>query len=82
MVIFAGKLTPYKGVKYLIYAAKKIKGEVLILGDGLERKNLEEMTHVIVDREKNTNGVTIKINKFPYKFDYNSSIGYYLKISE
>lgn len=42
-VVFAGKLTPYKGVKYLIYAAKKINGEVLILGDGSERKNLEEI---------------------------------------
>src|SRR3990167_10053890 len=51
VVVFAGKLTPYKGVKYLIYAAKKIKGEVLILGDGSERKNLEE----IVNREKINN---------------------------
>ena len=48
VVVFAGKLTPYKGVKYLIYASKKIKGEVLILGDGSERKNLEE----IVNREQ------------------------------
>ena len=51
VVIFAGKLTPYKGVKYLVYAAKKIKGEVLILGDGSERKNLEK----IVSDEKITN---------------------------
>jgi glycosyltransferase involved in cell wall biosynthesis len=43
VVVFAGKLTPYKGVKYLIYAAKKIKGEILILGDGSERKNLEKI---------------------------------------
>jgi glycosyltransferase involved in cell wall biosynthesis len=43
VVVFAGKLTPYKGVKYLIYAAKKIKGEIIILGDGSERKNLEEI---------------------------------------
>lgn len=41
VAIFAGKLTPYKGGKYLIYAAKKIKGEVLILGDGPEKKKLE-----------------------------------------
>ncbi|MFH1536203.1 MAG: glycosyltransferase family 4 protein [Patescibacteria group bacterium] len=45
VVIFAGKLTPYKGVKYLVYAAKKIKGEVLILGDGSERKNLEKIVN-------------------------------------
>jgi glycosyltransferase involved in cell wall biosynthesis len=43
VVVFAGKLTAYKGVKYLVKAAKKIKGKVLILGDGPERKNLEKM---------------------------------------
>lgn len=51
VVVFAGKLTVYKGVKYLIRAAKKIKGEVLILGDGPERKNLEK----IVKEEKINN---------------------------
>jgi glycosyltransferase involved in cell wall biosynthesis len=44
IVVFAGKLTAYKGVKYLVRAAKKIKGTVLILGDGPERKNLEKIT--------------------------------------
>jgi len=43
VVVFAGKLTAYKGVKYLVKAAKKIRGKVLILGDGPERKNLEKM---------------------------------------
>ena len=43
VVVFAGKLTVYKGVKYLIRAAKKIRGKVLILGDGPERKNLQKM---------------------------------------
>lgn len=51
IVVFAGKLTVYKGVKYLIRAAKKINGKVLILGDGPERKNLEK----IVRDEKITN---------------------------
>lgn len=51
VVVFAGKLTSYKGVKYLVYAAKKIKGEILILGDGSERKNLEK----IVKEEQITN---------------------------
>ena len=41
-VLFAGKLTKYKGVEYLINAARKIHGEVLILGDGPERQRLEE----------------------------------------
>lgn len=44
LVVFAGKLTVYKGVKYLVRAAKKIKGKVFILGDGPERKNLEKIT--------------------------------------
>lgn len=44
VVLFAGKLTKYKGVKYLVKAAPKIHGEVLILGNGPERKALEQMT--------------------------------------
>lgn len=51
VVVFAGKLTVYKGVKYLVRAAKKIRGKVLILGDGPERKNLEK----IVKDEKISN---------------------------
>ncbi len=51
IVVFAGKLTVYKGVKYLVKAAKKINGEILILGDGSERKNLEK----IIKDEKITN---------------------------
>lgn len=51
VIIFAGKLTPYKGVKYLVRAAKKISGEIIILGDGSERVNLEK----IVAEENITN---------------------------
>jgi len=43
VVVFAGKLTPYKGVKYLVRAAKKIHGQILILGDGPDRKNLQQI---------------------------------------
>ena len=43
VIVFAGKLTPYKGVKYLVRAAKKIKGEVIILGDGSEKEKLEKI---------------------------------------
>lgn len=43
LVVFAGKLTPYKGVKYLVKAARKINGEIFILGGGSERKNLEQI---------------------------------------
>lgn len=42
IVVFAGKLTAYKGVKYLIKAARKIPAEVVILGEGPERARLEE----------------------------------------
>jgi glycosyltransferase involved in cell wall biosynthesis len=42
VVVFAGKLTKYKGVDYLVGAAKKIHGEVVILGDGPEGARLKE----------------------------------------
>jgi glycosyltransferase involved in cell wall biosynthesis len=42
VVVFAGKITKYKGVDYLIGAARKIHGEVVILGDGPERARLQE----------------------------------------
>lgn len=51
VVVFAGKLTPYKGVKYLVKAAKKIKGEVIIIGDGPEKKNLKDL--VLQEKIKN-----------------------------
>lgn len=42
VVVFAGKLTKYKGVEYLLGAAKKIHGEVVILGDGPDKARLME----------------------------------------
>jgi glycosyltransferase involved in cell wall biosynthesis len=51
VVLFSGKLTPYKGVDYLVRAAKYIKGEVVILGQGSEMKKLKE----IVKEHKLTN---------------------------
>ena len=51
IVLFAGKLTKYKGVEYLVKAAKKIHGEVVISGDGPEKKKLLK----IVADEKITN---------------------------
>jgi len=45
VVLFTGKLTPQKGVCYLIQAAKDIKGEIYIIGDGPEKKNLEDLTY-------------------------------------
>lgn len=44
VVVFAGKLTIYKGVKYLIKAAKKIPAEIFIVGDGPEKNNLIKLT--------------------------------------
>ena len=43
MVLFTGRLTEHKGVEYLIKAARKIKAEIVILGDGPERKYLEKL---------------------------------------
>lgn len=42
VVLFAGKLTEYKGVRYLINAARKIPAKVFILGQGPEEKTLKE----------------------------------------
>ncbi len=42
IVLFAGKLTAYKGVKHLVQAAKKIPAEVVILGEGPVRGELEK----------------------------------------
>ncbi len=43
MVLFTGRLTEHKGVEYLIKAARKIEAEIVILGDGPERKYLESL---------------------------------------
>ncbi len=51
VVIFTGRLTVHKGVEYLIKAARSIKGEVLILGDGPERPYLQQL----INRYKLTN---------------------------
>lgn len=43
VILFTGRLTVHKGVEYLIKAAREIKGEVLILGDGPERNYLQSL---------------------------------------
>ncbi len=46
-VLFAGKLTKYKGVEFLVGAAKKIHGDIIILGDGPEKNRLVEKANAI-----------------------------------
>lgn len=41
VVLFTGRLTTNKGVMYLVRAAESIRGTVVIIGDGPEKKNLE-----------------------------------------
>lgn len=43
VVLFTGRLTVHKGVDNLIKAAREIKAEIIILGDGPERENLENL---------------------------------------
>lgn len=43
MVLFTGRLTEHKGVEYLIKAARQIRAEVVIAGDGPEKKYLESL---------------------------------------
>jgi len=52
VVLFCGRLTSEKGAKYLIQAAKSIKAEVVIVGEGPERKFLEDTV-----KQKNINNV-------------------------
>ena len=40
LVIFVGRLTPEKGLEYLIKAAKSIRGEIFLIGDGPSKKML------------------------------------------
>lgn len=44
VVLFVGRLTPQKGIEYLIKAADKILGDIYIIGDGPERENLEKLS--------------------------------------
>lgn len=43
MVLFTGRLTEHKGVEYLIKASRQIKAEIVIAGDGPEKKYLENL---------------------------------------
>ena len=43
MVLFTGRLTEHKGVEYLIKAARQIEAEIVIAGDGPEKKYLEKL---------------------------------------
>lgn len=43
VVFFSGKLTPLKGVSYLVKAAKDIQGEVFIAGGGSEERPLKKL---------------------------------------
>lgn len=43
IALFTGRLITEKGVEYLIKAAARIKGKVVIAGDGPQRKKLEEL---------------------------------------
>ena len=45
VILFTGKLTSQKGVHYFIKAAKDIKGDIYIIGDGPEKKNLEDLVY-------------------------------------
>jgi len=48
IVLFSGRLTSEKGIRYLINAAAKIKGELFIAGDGPEKQHILQ----IIERKK------------------------------
>jgi glycosyltransferase involved in cell wall biosynthesis len=41
IILFVGRLVPYKGLSYLVEAASKIDGHILLIGDGPLRPGLE-----------------------------------------
>ncbi len=43
VALFTGRLITEKGVEYFIKAARTIRGQVIIAGDGPQRKHLEDM---------------------------------------
>jgi len=43
VALFTGRIISEKGVEYLVKAAKTIKGQVIIAGDGPQRAKLEEL---------------------------------------
>jgi glycosyltransferase involved in cell wall biosynthesis len=55
VVLFTGRLTKNKGVDFLVKAAPSIKGTIVIVGDGPERKNLE----LEIEKNKITNIVMV-----------------------
>ena len=46
LVLFTGRLISHKGVKYLVRAAKDIKGEIFIIGEGPEKQYLSELINL------------------------------------
>ena len=53
VVLFTGRLISEKGVEYLVKAAPKINGQIVIVGDGEQKDNLEK---IIKDKNiKNVN---------------------------
>lgn len=45
VILFSGKLTPQKGVDYLVKAAKDINGDIYIIGEGPEKEKLENLKY-------------------------------------
>lgn len=43
VILFTGRLISHKGVKYLVKAAKDIKGEIFLVGDGPEKQYLTNL---------------------------------------
>lgn len=71
MVLFTGRLTSHKGAKYLVRAAKDIKGEVFLIGEGPEKQYLKGL----IDK-KNLKNVQLigylpseELTKFYYRAD-------------
>ncbi|MFZ5845276.1 MAG: glycosyltransferase family 4 protein [Patescibacteria group bacterium] len=54
IALFTGRIISEKGVEYLVKAAKNINGQVILAGDGPQRRHLEALI-----KERNLSNVTI-----------------------
>ncbi|MBI2022960.1 glycosyltransferase family 4 protein [Candidatus Giovannonibacteria bacterium] len=68
IALFTGRLISEKGVEYFVKAARKIKGKVVIAGDGPQRKRLEEMV-------KTMNLTNVRL--IPFLHDYEEFVDLY-----
>jgi rhamnosyl/mannosyltransferase len=71
LILFVGRLVPYKGTKYLVEAIKNIDAELYIAGDGELREELESQVDELELRDKiNFLGMVKDREKLKYLYQH------------